>query len=172
MVRSSIWHFVLLSFPTQMDSHDPGGMRGRDAQPYRLGAGDGAWNPWGQGSASICNARTPLQPQNSLPDVVIWMLRGERRVAYARVPAHEVLYSRGGPSCCGKNCGKLQTIFLKVRGLSARACRAQLLVRPAAAPWDRSPVLCAALSAVPPGGGDGATDPSPDPRPALVRALC
>uniref|UniRef100_A0A8C9G5Z1 Dysferlin n=1 Tax=Pavo cristatus TaxID=9049 RepID=A0A8C9G5Z1_PAVCR len=52
-------------------------------------------------------------PQNSLPDVVIWMLRGEKRVAYARVPAHEVLYSRGGPSCCGRNCGKLQTIFLK-----------------------------------------------------------
>ncbi|OXB55867.1 UNVERIFIED_CONTAM: hypothetical protein H355_002984, partial [Colinus virginianus] len=52
-------------------------------------------------------------PQNSLPDVVIWMLQGNKRVAYARVPAHEVLYSRGGPVCCGRNCGKLQTIFLK-----------------------------------------------------------
>uniref|UniRef100_A0A670JK97 Dysferlin n=1 Tax=Podarcis muralis TaxID=64176 RepID=A0A670JK97_PODMU len=53
------------------------------------------------------------EPQNSLPDVVIWMLQGDRRVAYARVPAHEVLFSRSGASCCGKNCGKLQTIFLK-----------------------------------------------------------
>ncbi|XP_070612910.1 dysferlin isoform X2 [Erythrolamprus reginae] len=53
------------------------------------------------------------EPQNSLPDVVIWMLQGDRRVAYARLPAREVLFSRNGPSCCGKNCGKLQTIFLK-----------------------------------------------------------
>ncbi|XP_009319173.1 PREDICTED: dysferlin [Pygoscelis adeliae] len=53
------------------------------------------------------------EPQNSLPDIVIWMLQGDKRVAYARVPAHEVLFSRGISSCCGKNCGKLQTIFLK-----------------------------------------------------------
>lgn len=120
----------------------------------------------------MCNTSTPPQPQNSLPDVVIWMLRGEKRVAYARVPAREVLYSQSGPNCCGRNCGKLQTIFLKVRGLSVRTCRPQLLVHPGAAPRDRSPVLCAALSAVPPGGGDGAAHPSPDPRPALVWALC
>ncbi|XP_061439658.1 dysferlin isoform X3 [Rhineura floridana] len=53
------------------------------------------------------------EPQNSLPDAVIWMLQGDRRVAYSRVPAHEVLFSRNGANCCGKNCGKLQTIFLK-----------------------------------------------------------
>uniref|UniRef100_A0A8C4YT59 Dysferlin n=1 Tax=Gopherus evgoodei TaxID=1825980 RepID=A0A8C4YT59_9SAUR len=49
----------------------------------------------------------------NLPDIVIWMLQGDKRVAYARVPAHEVLFSRTGANCCGKNCGKLQTIFLK-----------------------------------------------------------
>uniref|UniRef100_A0A5F8GS56 Dysferlin n=1 Tax=Monodelphis domestica TaxID=13616 RepID=A0A5F8GS56_MONDO len=53
------------------------------------------------------------EPQNSLPDVVIWMLQGDKRVAYHRVPAHEILFSRSGAKCCGKNCGKLQTIFLK-----------------------------------------------------------
>uniref|UniRef100_A0A8B9EJU5 Dysferlin n=1 Tax=Anser cygnoides TaxID=8845 RepID=A0A8B9EJU5_ANSCY len=53
------------------------------------------------------------EPQNSLPDVVIWMLQGDKRVAYARVPAHEVLFSKNIPGCCGKNCGRLQTIFLK-----------------------------------------------------------
>ncbi|NWY62587.1 DYSF protein, partial [Chionis minor] len=53
------------------------------------------------------------EPQNSLPDIVIWMLQGDKRVAYTRVPAHEVLFSRNISSCCGKNCGKLQTIFLK-----------------------------------------------------------
>uniref|UniRef100_A0A8D2Q8X0 Dysferlin n=1 Tax=Varanus komodoensis TaxID=61221 RepID=A0A8D2Q8X0_VARKO len=56
------------------------------------------------------------EPQNSLPDVVIWMLQGDRRVAYCRLPAHEVLFSRNGASCCGKHCGKLQTILLKVGG--------------------------------------------------------
>ncbi|XP_053314071.1 dysferlin isoform X2 [Spea bombifrons] len=53
------------------------------------------------------------EPQNSLPDIVIWMLRGDKRVAYYRMPAHQVLYSRNGTKYCGKNCGKLQTIFLK-----------------------------------------------------------
>ncbi|XP_073067752.1 dysferlin isoform X22 [Manis javanica] len=53
------------------------------------------------------------EPQNSLPDIVIWMLQGDKRVAYQRVPAHKVLFSRRGASFCGRNCGKLQTIFLK-----------------------------------------------------------
>ncbi|XP_075044491.1 dysferlin isoform X3 [Mixophyes fleayi] len=53
------------------------------------------------------------EPQNSLPDIVIWMLQGDKRVAYYRMPAHQVLFSRNGSKCCGKNCGKLQTIFLK-----------------------------------------------------------
>uniref|UniRef100_A0A2I2Z8Z1 Dysferlin n=1 Tax=Gorilla gorilla gorilla TaxID=9595 RepID=A0A2I2Z8Z1_GORGO len=53
------------------------------------------------------------EPQNSLPDIVIWMLQGDKRVAYQRVPAHQVLFSRRGANYCGKNCGKLQTIFLK-----------------------------------------------------------
>ncbi|XP_062065628.1 dysferlin isoform X17 [Lepus europaeus] len=53
------------------------------------------------------------EPQNSLPDIIIWMLQGDKRVAYQRVPAHQVLFSRRGASFCGKNCGKLQTIFLK-----------------------------------------------------------
>ncbi|KAJ8392183.1 hypothetical protein AAFF_G00077510 [Aldrovandia affinis] len=50
------------------------------------------------------------EPQNSLPDIVIWMLQGDRRVAYHRIPAHEVLFSQ---DYCGKNCGQLQTILMK-----------------------------------------------------------
>nr|XP_041571492.1 dysferlin isoform X6 [Taeniopygia guttata] len=53
------------------------------------------------------------EPQNSLPDIIIWMLQGDKRVAFARIPAHQVLYSRNISNCCGRNCGKLQTIFLK-----------------------------------------------------------
>uniref|UniRef100_A0A671MDC5 Dysferlin-like n=1 Tax=Sinocyclocheilus anshuiensis TaxID=1608454 RepID=A0A671MDC5_9TELE len=49
-------------------------------------------------------------PQNSLPDIIIWMLQGDRRVAYHRIPAHQVLFSHG---YCGKHCGQLQTVFMK-----------------------------------------------------------
>uniref|UniRef100_A0A8C7F3H9 Dysferlin, limb girdle muscular dystrophy 2B (autosomal recessive) n=1 Tax=Oncorhynchus kisutch TaxID=8019 RepID=A0A8C7F3H9_ONCKI len=45
-----------------------------------------------------------------LPDIVIWMLQGDRRVAYHRIPAHTVLFSQRH---CGKHCGELQTVFLK-----------------------------------------------------------
>ncbi|XP_055986385.1 myoferlin isoform X1 [Sorex fumeus] len=53
------------------------------------------------------------EPQNSMPDIIIWMIRGERRLAYARIPAHQVLYSTTGENASGKYCGKTQTIFLK-----------------------------------------------------------
>ncbi|XP_072409909.1 myoferlin-like [Chiloscyllium punctatum] len=53
------------------------------------------------------------EPQNSLPDVILWMLAGEKRVAYARIKAHSVLFSRDSEKSCGKFCGKLQTVFMK-----------------------------------------------------------
>ncbi|KAM4704437.1 myoferlin isoform 1-T1 [Rhinophrynus dorsalis] len=53
------------------------------------------------------------EPQNSMPDVIIWMIRAEKRLAYARVPAHQVLYSKTSEEACGKYCGKTQTIFLQ-----------------------------------------------------------
>lgn len=55
-----------------------------------------------------------MKPQNSMPDVIIWMLRGEKRVAYTRVPAHQILYSTYSEQACGQHCGKTQTIYLKV----------------------------------------------------------
>lgn len=75
--------------------------------------------PWTQARhRSPPDCRPLSQPQNSLPDIVIWMLQGDKRVAYQRVPAHKVLFSRRGASFCGRNCGKLQTIFLKVGAFS------------------------------------------------------
>uniref|UniRef100_A0A3Q2YKB9 Myoferlin n=1 Tax=Hippocampus comes TaxID=109280 RepID=A0A3Q2YKB9_HIPCM len=53
------------------------------------------------------------EPQNSMPDVIIWMLRGEKRVAFARIPAHRILYSNFSEQACGKHCGRTQTIFMQ-----------------------------------------------------------
>nr|XP_032646241.1 fer-1-like protein 5 [Chelonoidis abingdonii] len=58
------------------------------------------------------NSVTP-EPQASMPDVMIWMLCKEKRVAYARVKAHTIMFSKAGPCACGKLCGKTHTLFLK-----------------------------------------------------------
>ncbi|ROL41004.1 Myoferlin [Anabarilius grahami] len=53
------------------------------------------------------------EPQNSMPDVIIWMLRGEKRVAYTRIPAYQVLHSSYCEQACGQYCGKTQTVFMQ-----------------------------------------------------------
>ncbi|NXB07710.1 FR1L4 protein, partial [Cnemophilus loriae] len=56
------------------------------------------------------------EPQCTLPDVLIWMLSNSRRVAYARIPAQNILYSVVEEEK-GKDCAKIQTVFMKVPGL-------------------------------------------------------
>ncbi|KGL94346.1 Fer-1-like 4, partial [Charadrius vociferus] len=56
------------------------------------------------------------EPQCTLPDVLVWMLCNNRRVAYARVPAQNILYSVVEKEK-GKDCAKIQTVFMKVAGL-------------------------------------------------------
>lgn len=46
---------------------------------------------------------------------MIWLMAKEQRVAYARVPAHSVLFSSTGALHCGRFCGKTQTLLLQVR---------------------------------------------------------
>ena len=58
-----------------------------------------------------------FQPQNSMPDVVIWMIAGGKRIAYFRIPAYHVLWS-SNPDYRGKFCGSLDTIVLQVRKIS------------------------------------------------------
>ncbi|XP_054036904.1 fer-1-like protein 5 [Rissa tridactyla] len=70
-------------------------------------------------------AALAVEPQAGVPDVVLWLLRGERRVACARVPAPDLMFSRGGPGACGRLCGRLQTLFL----LGSGDIRAQLRLR-------------------------------------------
>lgn len=64
----------------------------------------------------------PWQPQESLPDVLIWLMSRQQRVAYARVPAHTVLFSTAGALSSGKFCGKIQNLLLQVgkKGVSSR----------------------------------------------------
>ncbi|KAK6628981.1 hypothetical protein RUM43_002798 [Polyplax serrata] len=54
-------------------------------------------------------------PQHSLPDVFIWALSGNKRLAYYRIPARDIIYSTISEEC-GRECGKVHTIFLKLPG--------------------------------------------------------
>ncbi|XP_077973068.1 myoferlin-like isoform X2 [Styela clava] len=75
------------------------------------------------------------EPQNSMPDVVIWMISNNQRVAYARIPANEVLYSKNRDQYSGIMCGRTQTIFLKYPTTSSKskknykiACQLQAMI--------------------------------------------
>ncbi|XP_076628965.1 otoferlin isoform X7 [Colletes latitarsis] len=54
-------------------------------------------------------------PQDSLPDVFIWVISAGRRVAYQRIPGRDLIYSIVDEEC-GRYCGKVQTMFLKLPG--------------------------------------------------------
>ncbi|XP_043565934.1 fer-1-like protein 4 [Chiloscyllium plagiosum] len=55
------------------------------------------------------------EPQTPVPDVFIWMLSNGKRLAYARIPARQILYSVAEEEK-GKDCGKIQTIIMKAPG--------------------------------------------------------
>ncbi|NXA21116.1 FR1L4 protein, partial [Ibidorhyncha struthersii] len=65
------------------------------------------------------------EPQCTLPDVLVWMLCNNRRVAYARVPAQNILYSVVEEEK-GKDCAKIQTVFMKIPGLHSGEIFAKL----------------------------------------------
>ncbi|XP_062065881.1 fer-1-like protein 5 isoform X1 [Lepus europaeus] len=53
------------------------------------------------------------EPQMGFPDVMIWLMAREQRVAYARVPAHTILFSPAGSLHSGRFCGKIQSLLLQ-----------------------------------------------------------
>ncbi|XP_021496224.1 fer-1-like protein 4 isoform X1 [Meriones unguiculatus] len=55
------------------------------------------------------------EPQPPLPDVLVWMFSGQRRVAYARIPAQDVLFSVVEEER-GRDCGRIQTLLLTAPG--------------------------------------------------------
>uniref|UniRef100_A0A8C9XYB9 Otoferlin n=1 Tax=Sander lucioperca TaxID=283035 RepID=A0A8C9XYB9_SANLU len=56
-----------------------------------------------------------VQPQHSIPDVFIWMMSNNKRIAYARIPSKDILYSIVDEET-GKDCGKVKAVFLKLPG--------------------------------------------------------
>uniref|UniRef100_A0AC11B0N8 Uncharacterized protein n=1 Tax=Ovis aries TaxID=9940 RepID=A0AC11B0N8_SHEEP len=54
-------------------------------------------------------------PQPPLPDVLVWMFNGRRRVAWARIPAQDVLFSVVEEER-GRDCGKIQSLLLTAPG--------------------------------------------------------
>uniref|UniRef100_UPI00398EED9F fer-1-like protein 6 n=1 Tax=Pristiophorus japonicus TaxID=55135 RepID=UPI00398EED9F len=55
------------------------------------------------------------EPQHTIPDVFIWMLSSNKRIAYVRIPAKDILYSEKEDEK-GKDCGKIKSLFLKLPG--------------------------------------------------------
>ncbi|KAM9704297.1 otoferlin isoform 11-T12 [Menidia menidia] len=55
------------------------------------------------------------EPQHSIPDVFVWMMSHNKRIAYARIPSKDILYSIVDEET-GKDCGKVKAVFLKLPG--------------------------------------------------------
>ena len=61
-----------------------------------------------------------LQPQDALPDILIWLVQGTKKIAYHRIPARELLHSQL-PEERGMLCAKLHSFYLKVSTFSLTA---------------------------------------------------
>lgn len=55
-----------------------------------------------------------MQPQHTVPDMFVWLLSNNKRIAYARVRTRDLLYSNN-QEARGMLCGKIVTLYLKVR---------------------------------------------------------
>ncbi|KAL3867777.1 hypothetical protein ACJMK2_040627 [Sinanodonta woodiana] len=58
------------------------------------------------------------EPQHALPDIFLWMISGNKRIAYERIPARNIIYSVVDEER-GKDCGKVQTLLLRLPGKKA-----------------------------------------------------
>nr|CAD7193654.1 unnamed protein product [Timema douglasi] len=54
-------------------------------------------------------------PQHAMPDVFMWVISNSKRVAYQRILARDLIYSIVDEEC-GRDCAKVQTLFLKLPG--------------------------------------------------------
>ncbi|XP_023341787.1 otoferlin, partial [Eurytemora carolleeae] len=88
---------------------------GGQARQWKLGVKKGTIKEKYKGALGFLDRLKKLveDPQHSLPDVFIWMISGNRRVAYQRIPARNILYSLLDEEK-GADCGTVQNLFLRV----------------------------------------------------------
>ncbi|XP_051932224.1 fer-1-like protein 4 [Hippocampus zosterae] len=67
------------------------------------------------------------EPQNTIPDVFLWLLSGSKRLAYVRIPAHSVIFSLVEDHR-GRDCGRVTTLYMKSPGSSTSEIFAKLEV--------------------------------------------
>uniref|UniRef100_A0A8C7SCV4 Otoferlin n=1 Tax=Oncorhynchus mykiss TaxID=8022 RepID=A0A8C7SCV4_ONCMY len=66
-------------------------------------------------NSNIMDKIADKMPQHSIPDVFVWMMSNNKRVAYARIPSKDILYSIVDEET-GKDCGKVKAVFLRLPG--------------------------------------------------------
>ncbi|KAL3317883.1 hypothetical protein Ciccas_003460 [Cichlidogyrus casuarinus] len=81
-----------------------------------------------------------VESQNSMPDVIIWMLVGKKRIAVTRIPACSLIYAEQLQHR-GSNCGLLQTIKLEVSHLIKYIFSCVILAFKTFLPSQRKPYL-------------------------------
>lgn len=59
-----------------------------------------------------------LEPQSTLPDVLLWLRSGNKRLAYVRIPAFSILFSLVEEQK-GRDCGRVSTFYMKAPGAAA-----------------------------------------------------
>ncbi|XP_028302961.1 fer-1-like protein 4 isoform X2 [Gouania willdenowi] len=67
------------------------------------------------------------EPQSTIPDAFLWLLSGNRRLAYVRIPAHSIFFSLVEEQK-GRDCGKVTTLYMKSPGSMAHEIFAKLEV--------------------------------------------
>ncbi|XP_041327128.1 fer-1-like protein 5 [Pyrgilauda ruficollis] len=90
-------------------------------------------------------AALAVEPQAGVPDVQLWLLRGQLRVASARVAATDVLHSPRGPGACGRLCGRILTLFLGCPGDTQAQVRVRLWLGRVAESGELAPLLGGSL---------------------------
>ncbi|XP_068598130.1 fer-1-like protein 4 [Brachionichthys hirsutus] len=58
------------------------------------------------------------EPQTTIPDVFLWLLKGRKRLAYVRIPAYSILFSLVEEQR-GRDCGRVTTLYMKSPGSAA-----------------------------------------------------
>lgn len=74
----------------------------------------GAEAPVGAEGPSPTGIFCSFQPQDSLPDVFVWLIHQNKRIAYHRFAARDLLFSTSGEDR-GSLCGSVKSFYLKVR---------------------------------------------------------